>query len=189
MWLVLQLLLHIERSVLVLARFLRLKQQRDQRKFELCRSCRSVRSRSSAVWLQPMPEKRVMCKNIVKLLLSALFAVACLQEASAQQIDAMPNGIDIRIVAESVPKFDIGGGCRINNVPSKLDAGMDEPTKRCMQDEQKARDQLKSRWPQLAAHDRIVCIGETYDASGMPPSYVVLSTCLLRAGLAKNSTD
>jgi hypothetical protein len=34
-----------------------------------------------------------------------------------------------------------------------------------------------------------VCIGETYDASGMPPSYVVLSTCLLGTGLAKNRTN
>src|SRR5271170_7197757 len=70
-----------------------------------------------------------------------------------------------------------------------IPTGLDEPIKRCMRDEQKARDQFKPRWSQLAAHDRIVCIGETYDTSGMPPSYGVLSTCLLRPGVAKNPTN
>jgi hypothetical protein len=126
-----------------------------------------------------------MRKNIPMLSLSAIFVVAFLQEANAQQIDAMSNAMDIRILAGSVPKFDIGGGCRVDNTSSSLDAGLDESIKRCMQDEQKAQDQLESRWSQLAAHDRIVCIGETYDASGMPPSYVVLSACLLGSSLAK----
>jgi hypothetical protein len=130
-----------------------------------------------------------MRKNIPMLSLSAIFVVAFLQQANAQQIDAMSNAMDVRILAESVPKFDIGGGCRVDNMLSSLDAGLDEPIKRCIQHEQKAQDQLRSRWSQLAAHNRIVCIGEAYDASGMPPSYVVLSACLLGSGLAKNPNN
>jgi hypothetical protein len=130
-----------------------------------------------------------MRKNIAMLSLSVLFVVAFLREPNAQQIDATPNAVDIEIAAQGVPKFDIDGGCRIDNISFRLDAELDARMKRCMRDEKKAREQLKSRWSQLAAHDRIVCIGETYDASGMPPSYVVLSTCLLRPGLANNSPD
>lgn len=130
-----------------------------------------------------------MRKNIAMLSLSVLFVVAFLREPNAQQIDATPSSMDIEVAAESVPRFDIDGGCRIDNISSRLDAELNERMKRCMQDEEKARDQLKSRWSQLAAHERVVCIGETYDASGMPPSYVVLSTCLLRPGPANNSTD
>jgi hypothetical protein len=130
-----------------------------------------------------------MRKTIAMLSLSVLFVATLLREANTQQIDVMFNTMDIRIVAESVPEFDIGGGCRIDNISSGLDTGLDEPIKRCMQNERNARDQLNSRWSQLAVHDRIVCIGETYDSSGMPPSYVVLSTCLLGSRLAKQSTD
>jgi hypothetical protein len=130
-----------------------------------------------------------MRKTIAMLSLSVLFVVAFSREPNAQRIDATPNSTDIEIAAQSVPTFDIDGGCRIDNISSRLDAELDAQMKLCMQDERKARDQLKSRWSQVAAHDRVVCIGETYDASGMPPSYVVLSTCLLRAGLANNSTD
>jgi hypothetical protein len=126
---------------------------------------------------------------IAMLLLSALFVIAFLRGAKTQLIDAMSNTMDIRSLAESVPTFDIGGGCLVHNVSSSLDPGLDEPIKHCMRDVQKARDQLKSRWSQLAAHDRIVCIGETYDASGMPPSYVVLSECLLGSSLAKNPNN
>jgi hypothetical protein len=107
-----------------------------------------------------------MHKTIAMLSLSVIFVAPFLREAKTQQIDAMPKTMDIRILAESVPRFDIGGGCRIDNISSAPDAGFDEPTKRCMQDERRARDLLESRWSQLAAHNRIVCIGETYDASG-----------------------
>jgi hypothetical protein len=127
-----------------------------------------------------------MRKNTTMLSLIAILVVAFLQEANAQQIDAMSNAMDIRILAESVPKFDIGGGCRVDNMSSSLDAKLDDSTMRCMQDEQIAQGQLRSRWSLLTAHDRIVCIGETYDASGMPPSYVVLSACLPGSRLAKN---
>jgi hypothetical protein len=131
----------------------------------------------------------VTLKNMPMLSLSGIFVVAFLQQANAQQIDALSNAMDIRILAEGVPKFDIGGGCRVDNMSSSLDAGLDEPIKRCMQDEQRAQDQLRSRWSQLAVRYRVVCIGEAYDASGMPPSYVVLSACLLGSGLAKNPNN
>jgi hypothetical protein len=130
-----------------------------------------------------------MRKNIALLSLSVLFVATFVREASTQRIHATVSTVDIRVLAESVPKFDIDRGCRIDGLSSGLDAVADDLAKRCMQNERKARDQLESRWSQLAAHDRVVCIGETYDASGMPPSYVVLSMCLLGSRLAKQSND
>jgi hypothetical protein len=44
------------------------------------------------------------------LSLSVLFVVAFLREVNTQQTDAMSDTMDIRILAESVPKVDIGGG-------------------------------------------------------------------------------
>jgi hypothetical protein len=93
-------------------------------------------------------------------------------------------------VADDVPKFDIARGCRIDNTnTSDLSTGLDESTKRCMQDEQRARDQLQSQWSQFAASDRTMCTGETKDISGVPPSYVDLLTCLQAQQLAKKMSD
>jgi len=63
-------------------------------------------------------EDAVMCKNVAMTSLSVLFVAAFLRETNAQQIDVMPNDMDIRILAESVPRFDIGEGCRVDNMPS-----------------------------------------------------------------------
>ena len=93
-------------------------------------------------------------------------------------------------VADDVPKFDIARGCRTDNTnTSGLSTGLDESTKRCMQDEQRARDQLQSQWSQFAASDRTMCTGETKDISGVPPSYVDLLTCLQAQQLAKKMKD
>jgi hypothetical protein len=89
-------------------------------------------------------------------------------------------------IADDVPKFDIARGCRADNTnTSDLNTGLDESTKRCMQDEQQARDQLQSQWSQFAASDRIMCTGQTKIISSVPPSYVDLLTCLQAQYLAK----
>src|SRR6266699_1474133 len=89
-------------------------------------------------------------------------------------------------VADNVPKFNIERGCKADNTnTSGLNTGLDETTKRCVLDEQNARDQLQSQWSQFGASDRKMCIRETTEISAVPPSYVELLTCLQGQLLAK----
>jgi hypothetical protein len=88
-------------------------------------------------------------------------------------------------VADNVPKFNIERGCKIDGTASSLDVGLDESTKRCVQDEQQARDQLQTQWSQFASSDRAMCTSVTTHGGGQPPSYVELLTCLQGQLLAK----
>lgn len=88
-------------------------------------------------------------------------------------------------VADDVPRFNIERGCKVDSTATSLDVGLDESTKRCVQDEQKARDQLQTQWSQFAPSDRAMCTTEATDVGGVPPSYVELLTCLQGQQLAK----
>ena len=93
-------------------------------------------------------------------------------------------------VADDVPKFDIGRGCKIDSAAAfDPNAGMSGTIKRCMDDEQKAKDQLETRWLGFVNSDRITCttetVGEKADAGATPPSYVELLTCVQDAQLAR----
>lgn len=89
-------------------------------------------------------------------------------------------------VADSAPKFNIERGCRADNTnTSGLAVGLDESTKRCISDEQAARDQLQAQWSQFAPSDRAMCTTNATDVPGVPPSYVDLLTCLQAQQLAK----
>jgi hypothetical protein len=83
-------------------------------------------------------------------------------------------------VADSVPKFNIERGCKVDSTSTTLDVGLDESIKRCVQDEQKARDQLQTQWSQFATSDRVMCssAATNTESAGVPPSYVDLLTCL-----------
>jgi hypothetical protein len=88
--------------------------------------------------------------------------------------------------ADEVPKFDIARGYKVDS-----DAAFD-PTlgksgtiKRCMDDEQQARDQLQTQWSGFANSDRAMCVRSTTDDSANPPSYVDLLTCLQDQQLAR----
>jgi hypothetical protein len=86
-------------------------------------------------------------------------------------------------VADAVPQFDIPRGCKVDSA-SAFDpvAGKDATIKRCMDDEQQAKDQLQTQWSGFGASDRAMCISETVgekaDADATPPSYVDLLSCL-----------
>jgi len=86
-------------------------------------------------------------------------------------------------VADHPPKFDIARGCKVDSA-SAFDpkAGMDATVKRCMDDEQKAKDQLETQWSGFLNSDRLMCTEETVgnraDDGSMPPSYVELLTCI-----------
>jgi hypothetical protein len=93
-------------------------------------------------------------------------------------------------VADDVPKFNIERGCKADNTTgSNLNTGLDESTRKCVQDEQQALNQLQSLWLQVAPSDRAMCTQETTDVSDVPPSYVELLTCLQGQQLAKKLKD
>jgi hypothetical protein len=86
-------------------------------------------------------------------------------------------------VADRVPQFDISRGCKVDS-SSAFDpnAGMNATIKRCVDDEQQAKNQLQTLWSGFAASDRAMCtsetVGEKADDNATPPSYVELLTCL-----------
>ena len=82
-------------------------------------------------------------------------------------------------IADDVPNFDIARGCKIDSAAAfDPNAGMSGTIKRCMDDEQKAKDQLQTQWSQFVPSDRAMCTGETTNDNATPPSYVELLTCL-----------
>ena len=89
-------------------------------------------------------------------------------------------------VGDDVPKFDIARGCKIDsNAVFDPSVGMSGTIKRCMDDEQKAKDQLQKQWSGYVNSDRTMCVGATTGDSSNPPSYVYLLTCLEDQQLAR----
>lgn len=64
-------------------------------------------------------------------------------------------------VADGPPKFDIARGCKVDSA-SAFDpkAGMSATIKRCMDDEQQAKDQLETQWAGFTGSDRAMCTTE-----------------------------
>src|SRR5258708_39506894 len=93
-------------------------------------------------------------------------------------------------VADIVPQFNIERGCRVDSA-SAFDpkAGMNATIKRCVADEQQAKDQLQTQWSGFASSDRAMCTSETVGLKSTerstPPSYVELLTCLQDQQLAR----
>jgi hypothetical protein len=93
-------------------------------------------------------------------------------------------------VDDKVPLFNIERGCKVDSASAfDPNAGMSATIKRCMNDEQEARDQLQTQWLGFADSDRAMCMSETvgeksYDSSN-PPRYVELLTCLQDQKLAR----
>jgi hypothetical protein len=89
-------------------------------------------------------------------------------------------------VADDVPKFDIARGCRIDsNAVYDPNLGMAGTIKRCVDDEQKAMDQLQTQWSGFINSDRTMCLASSTNDSSVPPSYVDLLTCLQDQQLAR----
>jgi hypothetical protein len=92
-------------------------------------------------------------------------------------------------VADTVPKFNIERGCKVDSTASSLATGLDETIKRCVRDEQQAQDQLQTQWSQFAPSDKAMCTSLTTEGGGTPPSYVELLTCLQGQQLAKKLNE
>ena len=90
-------------------------------------------------------------------------------------------------VADGVPQFNIERGCKVDSASQlDLNASMNATIKRCMTDEQQARDQLQAQWSGFLASDRAMCTGAALGSSdATPPSYVDLLTCLQDQQLAR----
>jgi hypothetical protein len=96
----------------------------------------------------------------------------------------------IFMIADGVPQFDISRGCKVDSASAfDPNAGMNATIKRCVDDEQQAKDQLQTQWSAFAASDRAMCtsetVGEKADANATPPSYVDLLSCLQDQQLAR----
>src|SRR4051812_18399726 len=78
-------------------------------------------------------------------------------------------------VADTVPKFDIARSCKLD-VAATAGLTVDQSLKSCMNDEQKAKQQLASTWSTFPASSRTSCTSQ--ESIGGTPSYVSLQTCL-----------
>jgi hypothetical protein len=78
-------------------------------------------------------------------------------------------------VADRVPSFDIARSCKLD-VAATSGLSVDQSTKSCVTDENKARRQLASQWSKFSASMKAECIPQ--ESIGGTPSYVSLLTCL-----------
>jgi hypothetical protein len=78
-------------------------------------------------------------------------------------------------VADRVPKFDIARSCKLD-VAATAGLSVDQSTKSCMNDEQKAKRRLAGQWSKFPAPSRASCTSQ--ESIGGTPSYVSLQTCL-----------
>jgi len=87
-------------------------------------------------------------------------------------------GLPLTLVADNVPKFDIGAECR-------SEGGTQDVQARCASDEANARQELQGGWGEFQASDKLSCTRQTTaDGTG---SYVELLTCLEMTRDAKKS--
>ena len=78
-------------------------------------------------------------------------------------------------VADGVPKFDIVRSCKLD-VAATAGLSVDQSLKSCINDEQKARQELAGQWSKFPAASRASCTSQ--ESIGGTPSYVSLQTCL-----------
>jgi hypothetical protein len=78
-------------------------------------------------------------------------------------------------VADQVPKFDIARSCKLD-AAAMAGISVDQPLQNCMNDEQRAQQQLGSQWSKFNASSRAACVSD--ESVGGTPSYVSLLTCL-----------
>ena len=78
-------------------------------------------------------------------------------------------------VADQVPEFDIARSCKLDTAAT-TGPSVDQSLKNCVDDENRARQELVSQWSKFSASSRAQCI--PLESIGGTPSYVSLLTCL-----------
>jgi len=90
---------------------------------------------------------------------------------------------DARKPGSGVPTYDVAATCRaMAALPEArlFDSGTadaPDPTQRCVDEENKARQELLQRWTQFTPADRALCAGVSR-AGSVDPAYTELETCL-----------
>ena len=85
-----------------------------------------------------------------------------------------------RATSDGVPAYDIEAACReMASIPEArlFESSGLEASKRCVNDEKSAREQLLERWAKFKAADRIMCGGASRSGT-VSPTYTELITCL-----------
>jgi hypothetical protein len=77
--------------------------------------------------------------------------------------------------ADRVPVFDVSRSCKLD-VAATTGLSVDQSLKNCLNDENRARQQLVSQWSKFSASSRSQCL--PLESIGGAPSYVSLLTCL-----------
>lgn len=77
--------------------------------------------------------------------------------------------------ADRVPVFDVSRSCKLD-VAATTGLSVDQSLKNCVNDENRARQQLVSQWSKFSASSRSQCL--PLESIGGTPSYVSLLTCL-----------
>ena len=78
-------------------------------------------------------------------------------------------------VADRVPVFDVSRSCKLD-VAATTGLSVEQSLKNCVNDENRARQQLVSQWSKFSAASRSQCL--PLEGIGGDPSYVSLLTCL-----------
>jgi hypothetical protein len=105
------------------------------------------------------------------------------QGRSASVAHAAPKGAPhvARVPGAGVPSYNIEAACRaLAAIPEARifdDVSGPDEIKRCVQDENQAREQLLKEWSQFKAADRAMCIGASSQGE-VDPVYTELVTCL-----------
>ena len=78
-------------------------------------------------------------------------------------------------VADRVPTFDIARSCK-SDAAATAGLSVDQSLKSCVNDENKAKQQLANQWSKFSGSSKAECIPQ--ESIGGTPSYVSLLTCL-----------
>jgi hypothetical protein len=78
-------------------------------------------------------------------------------------------------VADRVPVFDVSRSCKLD-VAATTGLSVEQSLKNCVNDENRAKQQLMSQWSKFSASSRSQCL--PLESIGGTPSYVSLLTCL-----------
>jgi hypothetical protein len=81
-----------------------------------------------------------------------------------------------------VPKLDVASSCRDS---ATLGESLDATFKQCMDDEQEALNELKTKWSKFRSDDRASCLAAEGDVAGLS-SYVEVLECLNMAQEARS---
>jgi hypothetical protein len=102
----------------------------------------------------------------------------------------MPIPVAVMMLGATLLVADTGGVPELDVAPSCRDAGtlgdsLATTFKQCMDDEQNALNELKTKWSQFRSNERESCLAAEGDVAGLS-SYVELLECLNTAQEARS---